>query len=112
MAQLLVRNLDEDVKKRLQQRAAAHGRSMEEEARQILREATLGRSKREKGLGSTIAARFKGVGVKERELQPLPTEEPRIPQIAGIATARRATLATRNVKQFDDLDVPVVDPWA
>lgn len=32
-------------------------------------------------------------------------------QIAGIAVARRATLATRNIKHFADLEVPVVDPW-
>lgn len=32
-------------------------------------------------------------------------------QIAGIALARRATLATRNVRHFRDLKVPVVDPW-
>ena len=32
-------------------------------------------------------------------------------QIAGIALARRATLATRNVRHFQDLKVPVVDPW-
>jgi predicted nucleic acid-binding protein len=31
--------------------------------------------------------------------------------IAGIALAQRATLATRNVRHFDDLDVAVVDPW-
>jgi hypothetical protein len=31
--------------------------------------------------------------------------------IAGIALARRATLATRNVRHFKDLSVPVVDPW-
>src|SRR5665647_698956 len=30
--------------------------------------------------------------------------------IAGIALARRATLATRNVQHFDDLSVPVVNP--
>jgi predicted nucleic acid-binding protein len=33
-------------------------------------------------------------------------------QIAGIVAARRATLATRNVRHFADLKVPVVDPWA
>ncbi len=33
-------------------------------------------------------------------------------QIAGIAIARRATLATRNVRHFSDLSIPVVDPWA
>jgi len=32
-------------------------------------------------------------------------------QIAGIALARHATLATRNVRHFADLKVPVVDPW-
>lgn len=32
-------------------------------------------------------------------------------QIAGIALARRATLATRNVRHFADLQVPVTDPW-
>jgi predicted nucleic acid-binding protein len=31
--------------------------------------------------------------------------------IAGIALAQRATLATRNVRHFDDLPVPVVNPW-
>ena len=33
-------------------------------------------------------------------------------QIAGIALARRATLATRNVRHFVDLKVTIVDPWA
>ncbi|MGH8656298.1 MAG: hypothetical protein ACREYE_30760 [Gammaproteobacteria bacterium] len=32
-------------------------------------------------------------------------------QIAGIALARRATLATRNHRHFDGLAVPVVNPW-
>lgn len=32
-------------------------------------------------------------------------------QIAGIALARRATLATRNVRHFQDLKIPVIDPW-
>jgi predicted nucleic acid-binding protein len=32
-------------------------------------------------------------------------------QIAGIALARRATLATRNVRHFQDLNIPVLDPW-
>lgn len=31
--------------------------------------------------------------------------------IAGIALARRATLATRNVRHFQDLSVAVIDPW-
>jgi predicted nucleic acid-binding protein len=32
-------------------------------------------------------------------------------QIAGIAAARRATIATRNVRHFEGLRVAVVDPW-
>jgi toxin FitB len=31
--------------------------------------------------------------------------------IAGIVIASHATLATRNVRHFADLSVPVVDPW-
>jgi len=33
-------------------------------------------------------------------------------QIAGNALARRATLATRNVRHFRDLRILIVDPWA
>ena len=32
-------------------------------------------------------------------------------QIAGIALARHATLATRNVEHFEDLKIPVVNSW-
>ncbi len=32
-------------------------------------------------------------------------------QIAGIAIALRATIATRNQRHFNDLDTPVIDPW-
>lgn len=32
-------------------------------------------------------------------------------QIAGIAVARHAILATRNVRHFSDLKIPVIDPW-
>ncbi len=32
-------------------------------------------------------------------------------QIAGIALARRAVLATRNVRHFKDLKINIVDPW-
>jgi len=31
--------------------------------------------------------------------------------IAGIALASRATLATRNAAHFEDLTVPVINPW-
>ena len=32
-------------------------------------------------------------------------------QIAGIAVARHATLATQNVRHFTDLKIPIIDPW-
>lgn len=32
-------------------------------------------------------------------------------QIAGIALARRAAIATRNLRHFEGLSVPVVNPW-
>src|SRR6202023_3613821 len=32
-------------------------------------------------------------------------------QIAGIAAARKATLATRNTRHFEDLGIILVDPW-
>lgn len=32
-------------------------------------------------------------------------------QIAGIAAARRASIATRNVRHFQGLDLVVIDPW-
>ena len=39
MASITIRNLDDDVKRRLRVRAAEHGHSMEQEARDILRAA-------------------------------------------------------------------------
>ena len=35
----------------------------------------------------------------------------RATQIGGIALARHATLATRNVRHFADLEISIVDPW-
>lgn len=71
MAQLVVRNLEEDVKTRLQKRAKRHGRSMEEEVRDILRDAVRKESQRTEGLGTRIANRFRGKGLDEpiRELR-------------------------------------------
>ena len=40
------------------------------------------------------------------------TMEVRDVEIAGIAVARRATLATRNTRHFSDLGVELVDPWS
>jgi plasmid stability protein len=63
MAQIIVRNLDEAVKRALQARAALRGRSMEQEAREILTAGVAAPSPASPGLGSRIAARFADVGL-------------------------------------------------
>jgi plasmid stability protein len=67
MAQLVVRNLDEEVKAKLRRRAAAHGRSMEEEVRAILRDAVKEDPHPKGGLGTEIAALFRNIGLREGE---------------------------------------------
>jgi antitoxin FitA len=63
MAQLLVRQLDDDIKEKLQSRARRHGRSTEEEVREILRNAVRSEGQARTPLGSRIAARFRDVGL-------------------------------------------------
>ena len=63
MAQLIVRNLDDSLKRRLQQRAKLHGRSMEAEVREILQAAAIQGPALPTALGTRIANRFKGNGL-------------------------------------------------
>jgi plasmid stability protein len=67
MAQILVRNLEDGLKGRLQRRAKRNGRSMEAEAREILREALREAGAPGGGLGTEIANLFRGIGLKEGE---------------------------------------------
>ncbi|MGH2535481.1 MAG: FitA-like ribbon-helix-helix domain-containing protein [Thermomicrobiales bacterium] len=69
MAQLVVRNLDGDVKERLRERAARHGRSMEEEVREILRDAVLKANEPEVGLGTAMVRLFRGIGFRPGEFE-------------------------------------------
>jgi antitoxin FitA len=63
MATLTIRQLDEKTKARLRVRAAHHGRSMEEEAREILRSALTTTSFSTPGnLAETIRRRFAAFG--------------------------------------------------
>jgi plasmid stability protein len=62
MGQMIVRNLEDTVKRALQARARRHGRSTEEEVREILRNAVRDENAPEPGLGSRIAAIFTGSG--------------------------------------------------
>ena len=65
MAQLLVRNLEDEIKTKLQRRAQRHGRSTEEEVREILRNAVKDEDGPRAPLGARIAARFRGLGLDE-----------------------------------------------
>lgn len=65
MAQILIRQLEDDVKAKLQRRARQHGRSTEEEVREILRNAVRGGERPPARLGSRIAARFAKIGLEE-----------------------------------------------
>jgi antitoxin FitA len=78
MSVLTVRNLDDDLKTRLRVRAAQHGRSMEAEAREILRESLEDKPGRE--MGSWIRKRFEGLGLDQLDLAPR-TELPRAPDL-------------------------------
>jgi len=59
----------------------------------------------------TTAATATGVIAAERQ-ETGRTLEIRDVQIAGIAVARRAQLATRNTRHFTDLGVVLIDPWS
>ena len=82
MATLTIRNLDEGTKAQLRIQAARHGRSMEEEARTILREAieaSQPSAATKQGLGSRIHAHFARIGgveweLPERSSQPSPAQ--------------------------------------
>jgi plasmid stability protein len=67
MAQLVVRNIESAVKAKLQRRAKRNGRSMEEEVREILRDATKSEGSRRKGLGTRIAEHFRDIGLRPGE---------------------------------------------
>jgi antitoxin FitA len=64
-SQLLVRNIDDGLKRKLRRRAEQNGHSMEEEARNILRNALNEQRKPSKGLGTEIAEMFRGIGLTE-----------------------------------------------
>lgn len=185
MAQVVVSYMDEDVKVRLKRLAERHGHSMEEEIRQILRNATkdAGRPAAKIGLlvtnvlsqlmrevpdrpvaewldrqaaesiwitsitvlearlglallpkgkrRQTHESAFNSLMAEDLERRVLDFDQPaaesaaqlaaerqrngqtvdiRDTQIAGIVSARRAELATRNVRHFSDAGIDVINP--
>lgn len=73
MATMTIRNIDDQLKARLRVQAAQHGRSMEDEARDILRAALSSVQVRGTSLVDAIRARVAPLGGVELEL---PTREP------------------------------------
>jgi antitoxin FitA len=73
MASITIRNLDEKTKARLRVRAARHGRSMEEEARTLLRVALRDEVPAHGNLAAAIQLRFRRFGGVELTL---PAREP------------------------------------
>jgi len=68
MATMTIRNIDDSLKQRLRMRAAQHGRSMEDEARDILRSTLSSRPVRGGGLVKRIRARIEPLGGVELDL--------------------------------------------
>jgi plasmid stability protein len=64
MAQLVIDNLEDELGTKLQEMAAEHGRSIEDEIRQILAKAVAQQDNRP-NLGSRIAACFAGRGLEQ-----------------------------------------------
>lgn len=65
MAQLVVRNLDDELKAKLQRRARRHGRSTEDEVRDILRNAVKDEGQPGEPLGRRLRALFAEIGLDE-----------------------------------------------
>lgn len=80
MAQILVRNLDGDVKRKLRSRARRHGRSIAEEVREILREAVRDEPGGGEPLGTRLARRF--AGKLEEDIPELRGQEARPAELA------------------------------
>lgn len=62
MGSITIRNLDDSLKSRLRVQAAIHGRSMEDEARDILRSVLNHEQEAPKNLGTAINDLFKAFG--------------------------------------------------
>ena len=134
MAVITIRNIDESVITRLNVQAAQHGRSPEEEARQLILHGLSGAAA-QPGLGSRIAQRVAGLGVwccrwaRSRRCARRPTSatsarrrRPRaklalpspsqalLPRAANVEHS--SALATRNTRDFIAIEgLVTIDPW-
>jgi plasmid stability protein len=79
MASITIRQLPETTKRKLRMRAAEHGRSMEQEAREILRVELAKPSRTGKDLVDAIRRRFAPYGGVDLEIPPRePIRDPEI----------------------------------
>jgi plasmid stability protein len=90
MASITIRNLEDDLKRRLRVRAAEHGRSVEEEAREILRQA-VGEPPAPRNLAAAIRARIAALGGVDLDL---PTREAmrEPPGVSGVPVVPHAQI--------------------
>lgn len=99
MGTLTIRKLDDPLKSRLRLRAAARNRSMEEEARQILRSALQEPVAPAQDLGTRIRARFAALGDVQLAVDPRDPVRPPPdfsgPPPAAPSTARKARSSRR-----------------
>ncbi|MCW0235119.1 MAG: plasmid stabilization protein [Ferrovibrio sp.] len=70
MASIVIRNIDDDLKNRLRQRASRHGRSMEQELREILRSTLATEPMTGADFWEAVRKRFAGLEDVELEIPP------------------------------------------
>jgi predicted nucleic acid-binding protein len=84
----------------------ARQRALEATFARVLEEDLEGRILDFDGAAATEAASL--AGIRQKAGRPVDLRDT---QIAGISLARHATLATRNVRHFAGLSIPIVNPW-
>jgi len=106
MAQLLIRQLDDDLKANLQLRARRHGHTLEEEAREILCSAVRVEGTAQEPLGSRIAKRFAGKGltqdIPERRGEPA-RSAPDLAETLTVIGERCGTLPDLDAREAEEI---------
>jgi len=87
MPNILVRDVEETVKRELQRRASRHGHSLQAEIRDILREASKNPAPAH-GLGTELVRIFQGSGEEFPEIKELRGGRPEIPDFGRQASHR------------------------
>jgi len=122
MASITIRNLEADLKRRLRVRAAEQSRSMEEEAREILR-LVVGEGAPPRDLAAAIRARVAPLGgvpyanrcanrhASDARVDDHSRHQRHLRTPAPGARAHEAAAATRNTGDYAGCGIEVIDPW-